>query len=459
MAHGPLRDAGDWRRSSTTARSSRAGCCSPRRSGPRASPGARWWAPRSASSARPGSRRCVSCGIARGCASRRSTADVLRYLAIAAPLMFGLSLAAFDEWYDRWFGALLGDRHRRLSVVCAPADAAPGRGGGAGDRDRGAARPSSRLWSEGRRDDLAGVMQTTLQVGLGLAVLAAGGKLRLRGADRRRWSTSAAPSARPTRRRSRTLLRVFSIGVPAWVLQQIARAGLLRARRHLAADAARHRRHPRRDPRLSGAGSAPRRRGPRRGRACSRWSRTRSEPCCSRGACTARPASAASPRAARASLLIAALAARRRLARAARGRRPRRGAARPRRRRRRLRRDGARAGLRDRRRSPARRAAPAGAAPRTPRGKLGGSGDGEHLGQARPQTLDEEIRIGDRGPVGVDAELELAVVAEERDVGRRARERAEAHHRRRSWRRCSTPGRGSPARCWSPGRSPSASSR
>ena len=147
-------------------------------------------------------------------------ADVLRYLAIAAPLMFGLSLAAFDEWYDRWFGALLATgtvaylsfarRLMQLPVAVV------------GQAIATAALPTlSRLWSEGRRDDLAGVMQTALQVGLGLSVLAAAASY-----------VFAAPIVTVVYQRGAfgpgdaaavaDLLRVFSIGVPAWVLQQIA---------------------------------------------------------------------------------------------------------------------------------------------------------------------------------------------------------------------------------------------
>ena len=147
-------------------------------------------------------------------------ADVLRYLAIAAPLMFGLSLAAFDEWYDRWFGALLATGSvaylsfaRRLMQLPVAV---------VGQAIATAALPTlSRLWSEGRRDDLASVMQTTLQVGLGLSVLAAAASY-----------VFAAPIVTVVYQRGAfgpadaamvaDLLRVFSIGVPAWVLQQIA---------------------------------------------------------------------------------------------------------------------------------------------------------------------------------------------------------------------------------------------
>ncbi len=147
-------------------------------------------------------------------------AQVWQYLAIAAPLMLGLSLTTTDEWYDRWFGALLASgtvaqlayarRLMQLPVAVV------------GQAIATAALPTlSRLWSEGKREALDGVMQTTLQVGLGLSVLAAGASIvfaepivtvvYLRGAF------GADDAAAVT-----VLLRAFSVGVPAWVLQQIA---------------------------------------------------------------------------------------------------------------------------------------------------------------------------------------------------------------------------------------------
>ena len=147
-------------------------------------------------------------------------AEVLQYLVIAAPLMLGLSLGAVDEWYDRWFGALLAAgtvahlafarRLMQLPVAVV------------GQAIATAALPTlSRLWSEGRRDELAGVIQTTLQVGLGLSVLAAGASI-----------VFAAPIVEVVYRRGAfgaadaeavsLLLRAFSVGVPAWVVQQIA---------------------------------------------------------------------------------------------------------------------------------------------------------------------------------------------------------------------------------------------
>jgi putative peptidoglycan lipid II flippase len=146
--------------------------------------------------------------------------EVRRYVAVAAPLMFGVSLAAADEWYSRWFGGLLAtgtlaqlSYARRLMQLPVAV---------VGQAIATAALPTlSRLWSEGRREALDLLMRSTLQVGIGLAVLAAGASCVL-----------AAPIVDVLYRRGKFdaedaamvshLLRIFSIGVPAWVVQQIA---------------------------------------------------------------------------------------------------------------------------------------------------------------------------------------------------------------------------------------------
>jgi len=146
--------------------------------------------------------------------------QVWHYLAVAAPLMLGISLTTTDEWYDRWFGALLASgtvahlayarRLMQLPVAVV------------GQAIATAALPTlSRLWSEGKREALDDVMQTTLQVGLGLSVVAAGASIVFAApiveVVYRRGAFSAEDAAAVT-----LLLRAFSIGVPAWVLQQIA---------------------------------------------------------------------------------------------------------------------------------------------------------------------------------------------------------------------------------------------
>ena len=145
--------------------------------------------------------------------------QVRAYIAIAIPLMLGLSLSATDEWYDRWFGGLLvagtvaqltfARRLMQLPVAVV------------GQAIATAALPTlSRLWSEGRREQLDAVMRTTLQVGIGLSVIAAGASFVLAvpivAVVYRRGAFGAEDVAAVA-----LLLQVFSVGVPAWVVQQI----------------------------------------------------------------------------------------------------------------------------------------------------------------------------------------------------------------------------------------------
>ncbi len=147
-------------------------------------------------------------------------AQVRQYVVIAAPLMIGLSLSATDEWYDRWFGGLLAAgtvaqltfarRLMQLPVAVV------------GQAIATAALPTlSRLWSEGKREALDTVLRTTLQVGIGLSVIAAGASFLLAepivSVVYRRGAFGADDVAAVA-----LLLQVFSIGVPAWVVQQIA---------------------------------------------------------------------------------------------------------------------------------------------------------------------------------------------------------------------------------------------
>src|SRR5262249_60452837 len=86
----------------------------------------------------------------------------LGYLAVAAPLMLGLSLLTVDEWYDRYFGQLLPSGSiarlayaRQLMqlpvAVVGPAVAT--------------AAPPALAWlaSEGRLQDLRSALEDTLR--------------------------------------------------------------------------------------------------------------------------------------------------------------------------------------------------------------------------------------------------------------------------------------------------------
>ena len=144
----------------------------------------------------------------------------LLYFAVAAPLMFGQTLLTVDEWYERWFGALLGAgtvAHlayaRRLMQVPVAV---------VGQAIATAALPTlARLWAEERREELNQVVERTLQMGLALAVLVAGGFFAL-----------AQPLVQVVYQHGRftaadtepvaAILSLLSLAVPAWIIQQIA---------------------------------------------------------------------------------------------------------------------------------------------------------------------------------------------------------------------------------------------
>lgn len=143
----------------------------------------------------------------------------LRYLFVAAPLMLGQSLLTVDEWYQRWFGALLGagavsylSYARRLMQVPVAV---------VGQAIAAAALPAlSRLYAEGRHGELNSTVLRTLQAGLAIAVLAAGGCYAV-----------AHPLVQVVYQRGAfgpddtaqvaTILAVLSCAVPAWIVQQI----------------------------------------------------------------------------------------------------------------------------------------------------------------------------------------------------------------------------------------------
>lgn len=147
-------------------------------------------------------------------------ASFRRYLWVAAPLMLGLSLLTVDEWYDRIFGDGLGEGTiarlayaRKLMLLPVAV---------VGQAIATAALPTlSRLWAEGRRQELDRTLLESLRVGLGLALLAGGASFVLafpavqvvyeRGAFTRLDSIRTA-----------SLLAVFALAVPAWITQQIA---------------------------------------------------------------------------------------------------------------------------------------------------------------------------------------------------------------------------------------------
>jgi putative peptidoglycan lipid II flippase len=144
----------------------------------------------------------------------------LSYMLIAAPLMFGQTLLTVDEWYERWFGALLEpgtvahlSYARRMMLVPVAV---------VGQAIAAAALPAlSRLWAEKKTSELNDLVLGTLQTGMALAAFAAGAFFLLsrdivsivyeRGAF---TATDAQAVA--------AILSLLCLAVPAWIAQQIA---------------------------------------------------------------------------------------------------------------------------------------------------------------------------------------------------------------------------------------------
>ena len=143
----------------------------------------------------------------------------LAYLWVAAPLMLGQTLLTVDEWYERWFGALLEpgtvahlSYARRLMLVPVAV---------VGQAIAAAALPAmSQLWADGKRQELDDLVSQTLRAGLTLATLSAAAffvfaddvvrLVYLRGAFTETDATTVA-----------TILSLLALAVPAWIAQQI----------------------------------------------------------------------------------------------------------------------------------------------------------------------------------------------------------------------------------------------
>jgi len=146
--------------------------------------------------------------------------DFLRYLLVALPLMIGVSLLTVDEWYDKWFGALLATgtvSHlayaRRLMLVPVAI---------VGQAIATAALPLlSRLWSEGRSDAVHRTLLEALRAGLGIAVIASVAFFVFAEPIVMLLYERGLFASQDTARVA-ALLRIFSLAVPAWIVQQIA---------------------------------------------------------------------------------------------------------------------------------------------------------------------------------------------------------------------------------------------
>jgi putative peptidoglycan lipid II flippase len=146
--------------------------------------------------------------------------DFRAYLLLAAPLALGASLLTVDEWYDRWFGARLGEgtiatlRYARQLMLIPVALV--------GQAVATAALPTlSRYVAEGRRGELDRLVNRSLQAGLALGVLLGAGLFAVAGPAVAFVYVRGAftpADAEPVAQ----ALRVFAWAVPGWILQTLA---------------------------------------------------------------------------------------------------------------------------------------------------------------------------------------------------------------------------------------------
>jgi putative peptidoglycan lipid II flippase len=145
------------------------------------------------------------------------------YIGLALPIMLGVSLATLDEWYDRYFGALLATGTvatlgfaRKLMLVPVAV---------VGQAIAAAALPTlARLWAAGRLEELDDTLLRTLRAALSLSIVAAAAVwvLALPLVDfvylHGRFTAQDAEKVA-------TLLAVMAFGVPGWITQQVAVRG------------------------------------------------------------------------------------------------------------------------------------------------------------------------------------------------------------------------------------------
>ena len=148
------------------------------------------------------------------------SADLARYLWIAAPLMLGVSLTTVDEWYEKYLGAALAPGSvaalsfaRKLFMVPV---------GVIGQALGAAALPIlAELVARGRAGELEAVLGRALRVAIGLGALAAVGLIVFSSPlvvllyEHGRFGADAS-------RVVAGLLAWMAWATPAWVVQQVA---------------------------------------------------------------------------------------------------------------------------------------------------------------------------------------------------------------------------------------------
>jgi putative peptidoglycan lipid II flippase len=149
--------------------------------------------------------------------------DFVQYVMLAAPLTLGVTLLTVDEWYDRLVGNHLAEGTIALLFYARLLMQVPIRV--VGQATATAAMPTlSRLFAEGDATGLNRTLLDTLRVAVGVAVLAATGLAVLADPVVRvvyeRGAFGADDGAAVA-----AILRIMTLAVPAWVIQQIAVRG------------------------------------------------------------------------------------------------------------------------------------------------------------------------------------------------------------------------------------------
>jgi len=146
--------------------------------------------------------------------------DFRRYALLMAPLCLGATLLTVDEWFDRYFGGRLGDGAIAVlfyarTLMLAPIAAV-------GQAVATAALPTfSRLFTAGRLEELNRTLQRALEASLALALLAAAGLFVVADPAVKLLYERGAFGPEDTARVA-PVLRILCLGVPGWVVLQIA---------------------------------------------------------------------------------------------------------------------------------------------------------------------------------------------------------------------------------------------
>ncbi len=142
-----------------------------------------------------------------------------KYLWLAAPLMLGVSLLTVDEWYDIIFGQFLGEGAVSHLVYARKLVLLPA---GLVSAIAVAAFPTlTRLWEEGRVEEMNRLLLRSLQVGLCINIIATVGFVGF-AAPLVTLYYQGGQFGPEDSKQVIVLFRILAVAVPAWTVQQIA---------------------------------------------------------------------------------------------------------------------------------------------------------------------------------------------------------------------------------------------